>query len=197
MGDGTQAVVQIWSQRRAFNPVRDGDRWDLRVPAVSLDIKLREIIRRFKSAGRTKKLVILGIDPNLSNKTRSVLPHTALDQQPRSTSRVGPPGPARYGPIAPRRLHARDAGSMCQPGRRRRPETAEGGGCCVCRSGPLDRRRGGVLRALHLRDQQGGPPFEGASDGGALRHDALMRTRSHRPRPGPGRRPSDPDEVRT
>lgn len=114
-----------------------------------------------------------------------------------STRHVGPPGPVGYGPMAPRRLHARGAGSMCQPDRKRRPETAEGGGRGVCRGSPLDRHRGGVLRALYLRDQQGDPPFEGASDGRAVRPDALMRARSHRPRPGSGRRPSDPDEVRT
>lgn len=68
--------------------------------------------------------------------------------------------------------------------------------CHVCCSDLMDRRRGGVLRALHLRDQQGRPSLEGASDGGSVRHDPLMGTPSHRPRPGT-RPEADLDEVMT
>ena len=50
----------------------------------------------------------------------------------------------------------------------------------VCGSGHLDRRGCGLLRALHLWDQQGDPPIERAAGGHGRRNDqALRATRAH------------------
>lgn len=51
----------------------------------------------------------------------------------------------------------------------------------VCRGGCLDRRSGGLLRALHLRDRQRDPSLEGAPGGTYTRLDEALRPREAAP----------------